>query len=277
MSLSLALALLLASGAERAQAGIRWERNFEEAIKKAKAQRKPVMIDFWAEWCGWCHRLDQTTYVDPDVVRLAESFVTVKVDTEGGPKEMAVVLRYDVSSLPTIAFVSPSGRQILRLNGFQGPGQFPQTLATAKDMAGRVMAWEAALDKSPSDAAALAGLGVHLFEQEFYDESRRLLSQAVQVDGGLPVTDRKRIRVLLGLMRHYDRNYPEAEALLKDALALRPAGEYDAKVLYVLGKTYLSWGRRQDARAALQRVLDDHPGSPMAEKAREMLIALDRQ
>jgi tetratricopeptide (TPR) repeat protein len=272
---TLAMTLLLTGPAT--SPGIKWERSFEEALKKAKATRKPILVDFWAEWCGWCHRLDKTTYVDPVVVRKAEEFVAVKINTEGSRKETEVAIRYDVQSLPTILFLSPEGHQVHRLNGFQGPGQFPRTLEQALEGAKKILLLEAAIEKNPNDAAALAALGRHLYEEEFYEESRDLLYRSIKVDGDEPAQNRRLVRMILAIVQNYDRKYGEAEGLLKEALAIKPTGEDQAKILFVLGRTYASWGRRDDAQKMMQRILRDYSGSPMAQKARETLLALDRK
>jgi thioredoxin-like negative regulator of GroEL len=273
---TLAMTLLL-TGGPATSAGIKWERSFEEALKKAKATRKPILVDFWADWCGWCHRLDKTTYVDSVVVRKAEDFVAVKVNTEGSRKETEVAIRYDVQSLPTILFLSPEGHTVHRLNGFQGPGQFPRTLDQALEVAKRILLLEAAIEKNPNDAAALAGLGRHLYEEESYEESRDLLYRSVQVDRDEPAPSRRQARMMLAIIENYDRKYAEAEGLLTDALGIKPAGEDQAKILFVLGRTYASWGRRDDAQKMMQRILRDYAGSAMAQKARETLLALDRK
>lgn len=272
----LTLSLLLLGG-PGAAGGIKWERNFDEALKKAKAGNKPILIDFWAEWCGWCHRLDKTTYVDPVVVARSEDFVAVKINTEAGKTEELVALRYDVQNLPTIAFLSPGGHLVLRLNGFQGPGQFPRTMDNAREAARRVGALEKALERNPRDTSALVGLGVHLYEQEFYEESRDLLRQAVKNDADEPVTLRRKARLLLAVIQNYDRKFAEAEALLKDALSLRPVGEDEPKLLFILGRTYASWGRVEESQRTMQTILRLYPQNPIAQKARETIVALERR
>ncbi len=186
MTSALALTLLL-SGPTPAT-GIEWEKSFDHAMELAQEQDKPVLVDFWADWCGFCLRLDRTTYVDPVVGAKAKDFVAVKVNTEGSRREYEIVERYKVDNLPTILFLSPRGRQVARINGFQGPGRFPHTMDKALETARRVSAWEEALEREADDAAALLALGEHLFEQECYDESYDLLSQAAAHDAGRPPT-----------------------------------------------------------------------------------------
>jgi thioredoxin-like negative regulator of GroEL len=275
MTAALALTLLLA-GPTSAK-GIQWEKSFDEAMKKAEKSEQPVIVDFWAEWCGYCHRLDRTTYVDPVVAEKAKSFVAVKVDTEGSRKEMEIRDRYRVLHLPTILFLSPRGRQVLRVNSFIGPGRFPYVMDKALAEAQRVSAWEKALDEDPDEAGALFALGQHLFEQEYYEESEELLARAAANDGDRPAHERRQTRFLLAALRHVHRRYAEAEILIKEALTLDPEGADQPRLLFMLGRTYVSWGRHEMGMETLQVIVREHPQSPMAQKAKETLVILERK
>jgi len=283
MSSPLALALLLAGAPLEPPAqpllAIKWEKKFDEAIKKAQRAGKPLVVDFWAEWCGWCHRLDRTTYADPAVIRRAQDgFIAAKVNVEGSRRELEVAARYRVGArLPVILFLSPRGRQLFRVDGYQGPGQFPRTLEIARQVANRVIAWEVALEANPDDAGAALRLGRHLYEQEYYDDAQALLRRAVEHDSGASVGERREGRMLLAILAHLTRDFDEAERLVKEALLLGPDADERPRLLFVLGRTYVSSGRQEEGVATFEVIVQQFPQSPMAQKAKETLTSLRRR
>lgn len=104
---------------------INWRYNLSDALKTAKSQNKPVMIDFYTEWCGWCKKLDSDTYADSTVKKLAEDFICVKID---GDKERGLVGKYNISGYPTIIFLSFEGTVIKQFAGYLGPADFAKTM-----------------------------------------------------------------------------------------------------------------------------------------------------
>jgi len=213
-------ALLAPAAASDNAATLPWEKDLKSALKSAKASHRVVMVDFWADWCSWCQQLDSTTYVDPRVVALGQDLIPVKVNTEGSLSEIAASDRYEVSGLPTILFLSPEARVVLRLGRFQGPDEFATTLRAALEAGKRVMAWETALDADGKDAEALAALGAHLFRQRDYQQGRRLLERAMKLDNGRPLAERRDTRRLLARIYTAQKRTGDAERVLAEAQRL---------------------------------------------------------
>jgi thiol:disulfide interchange protein DsbD len=113
---------------EEVATGVSWLTSYEEAMTAAKKNKQPVMIDFYADWCTWCKTLDDDTYVDKDVVTLAQEFVSLKIDAD---VERGLSSRYKVVGLPTILFIDSDGREIHRVVGYRPPGDFVNEMNSA--------------------------------------------------------------------------------------------------------------------------------------------------
>ena len=91
---------------------IQWQDNFEGAMQRARTQGKPIMIDFYADWCGPCKMMEQSVYPDRDVIAQSQNWVTVKVN---GEKRPDVMQAYGISGYPTL-LVRPAQRQTGRFD-----------------------------------------------------------------------------------------------------------------------------------------------------------------
>lgn len=95
---------------------------YDFLLAEAKKACKPVMIDFYADWCVACKELDKLTYPDPKVAAESLRFTNIKIDaTADGPTSTALQKRYGVVGLPTVVFINGRGEVLNdpRVTGFE--------------------------------------------------------------------------------------------------------------------------------------------------------------
>jgi thiol:disulfide interchange protein len=118
-------------GRARAETPVVWGHGmsgFNAALARAKAERKLVIIDFEATWCGPCHTMDEWVWNDAEVAAgLTAGFTGVKIDAD---LEKDLVKRFAPEGYPTMIVLDGSGRELRRLSGYQSSRQMLAFIAT---------------------------------------------------------------------------------------------------------------------------------------------------
>src|SRR5882724_9146278 len=87
---------------------IPWLHDERLAVQQSRATGKPLLIDFFAEWCAACKELDVHTWADPPVAKeVADRFVPLKIDaTEESDENDSLEKKYGVPGLPTVLMMA---------------------------------------------------------------------------------------------------------------------------------------------------------------------------
>jgi thiol:disulfide interchange protein DsbD len=109
---------------------ITWLTSEDAALAKAKAEGKPIMIDFGAEWCKACKELEHETFPDQNVRIEAQRFVALRVDATNDDDESVIKLKgkYNVVGLPTVIMLDKTGKERVRFNEFVKPDKFYEAM-----------------------------------------------------------------------------------------------------------------------------------------------------
>lgn len=114
---------------------ITWIEYSPDVLRQASVEGKPVTMDFGAEWCYYCKKLDRTTFRDPRVVRESRSFAMVRVDLTRSQDPRAAEMRrkFRIVGLPTVVFLDRAGNEItgLRITDYVGPDEMLRRMKAA--------------------------------------------------------------------------------------------------------------------------------------------------
>ena len=113
-----------------------WKPYSQQAVEDSVVYRKPVVIDFFAQWCPNCHELDREVYSLPQIqAKLAQvTALRMDVTNQDDPQVQQIAQEYGIEGVPTVIFLDSKGQEIKdsRVIGFVTPQEFTQALALLK-------------------------------------------------------------------------------------------------------------------------------------------------
>jgi thiol:disulfide interchange protein DsbD len=115
---------------------LHWTRvaSLGDLDKKLVAPGRPVMLDFYADWCVSCKEMEAFTFTDSRVRSVLGGMLLLQVDvTANSEEDRALLKRFSLFGPPGIVFFDPQGREIrgLRVIGYQNAERFLKTLSMA--------------------------------------------------------------------------------------------------------------------------------------------------
>jgi thiol:disulfide interchange protein DsbD len=127
----------LMSGSAQSQSPTPWKRiaSLRELDEALQSAGRPVMLDFYADWCVSCKEMEKFTFSDRRVRVALDGMLLLQADvTAGSEADRQLLKRFSLFGPPGTVFFDAGGREIagLRVIGYQPPERFLRTLAAAR-------------------------------------------------------------------------------------------------------------------------------------------------
>jgi thiol:disulfide interchange protein len=165
---------------------LKWRSSFAVALQEARETKKPIIVGFFAGWCGPCKFFDRVIWTDDRIRLLSGEFILVRLDIDRSGKTLAE--KYRVAPIPALVFLNASGKELKRTEGV--PVDSKLALASSLSALAQVLAVQrgAAMKEAsfatPHDAVLLAQLAALEAIQGNWDETNAFLSRAAAEDSG---------------------------------------------------------------------------------------------
>lgn len=226
-------------------AGGVWLKSLATAQKQAKEQNALIFVDLFADWCGWCHKMEQEVFPAEVFQKATKNKILLRLNTEDAGEGTKISQQFGITTLPTFLLLTPDGSIAGMIRGFAPADNFVQTLndteAKYKQFVKRV-----ADESNTKDYAKRLDLAREFRIRWALQESESRL-KALLSESGVPKDIRDQAYYELALTQVIAKKYDDSLKTIRKFGTVQTAGEPYEKARLLAGNIYVQQGNFQGA------------------------------
>jgi thioredoxin-like negative regulator of GroEL len=249
-----------------------WETTLERGSAAAVKAGKPMLIEFWADWCPPCRVMDAEVYPHPRVSKAMSKVQWVRVDVD---KQERVSRQYNVTGMPTIVFADSYGTELFRFTGTLTADTLVQLLKELPSDVREINRLSQTVARDKNNFGALENLGRVLRAAALYRSSNVYYSRAIDTRATPEQKSaRGEILVAMGQNDLKLQEFSEASRVFDRYLKEHAGGPAEAEAMLGLGRALLSQNKHQEAKQTLQALTARYKSGQEYREAIELLAGL---
>jgi thioredoxin-related protein len=254
--------------------GSAWLKTVAAAQKVAKEKNQLILVDMFAEWCGWCHRFEREVFPSKVFQDATADMVLLRLNTEDGKEGTQMSRKFGITSLPTFLLLTPDLTSAGMIRGYAPPEPFVKTLKETR--ANHVEFKKRLKNEGKLDYFQRLNLAKELNARADFDGSVLRLRK-LMTEKGVPAAVRDQAYYELALAFTMQNKLAEAQKTIRELLMLSRAGEAVERSRLLLGQIYIQQGNLLQARNEYRNFKDLFPESPLLGNIEQVLAELEKR
>jgi thioredoxin-related protein len=253
-----------------------WLKTVAAAQKVAKEKKQLILVDMFAEWCGWCHRFEREVFPSKVFQDATTDIVLLRLDTEDRKEGTDMARKFSVTSLPTFLILTPDLELAGMIRGYAPPNQFVEQLD--KNIANHAAFMKRVKDEHTykKDYFKRLELARDFTTRLAFDKAEPRLKKLIE-EKGVPAAVRDSAYYELALLYTTQDKYTNAEKTIRALLGVSKLGESVERSRLLLGQIYLQQGNLLGARNEFREFKQIFPNSPLMPNVDAVLPQLEKR
>ena len=253
-----------------------WERDYETAIERARAEKKVIIADMFTDWCALCKKMDQETFGDRRLIaQMAGKYVWLKLNTETEEDGKKLQDEFAIISYPAILVLDSKGQEIDRIGGFLGPQPFKQTVEHHLQNPESLGNVRQRVEEAPDSVELRSALGEKYLDRNNYRKAVPEFQRVIELDPenrkGKTVASYYNLAMSLASQIKFDEAIAQLAALEKNF----PDAEEMANARVLRGQIYECCGKKDQAVAVFREYLKKYPNHGYVDQVKGILARME--
>jgi thioredoxin-related protein len=253
-----------------------WLKSLATAQKKAKEQNALIFVDLFADWCGWCHKMEQEVFPSEVFQKATENKVLLRLNTEDSGEGTKIAQQFSISTLPTFLLLTPEGTIAGMLHGYLPANDFVRYLNDTenryKEFEKRV-AHESSFAKDYRKRLDLA----KEFRSRYALADSEWRLKKLTTEQGVPADVRDQAYYELAFTQVVGKRYDDGLKTIRKFAMVQSRGEPYEKSRLLAGDIYVQQGNYQSAVKEFRAFKANFPKSQFIQNVDVVLPQIEQR